>query len=270
VLFSFGTVYWWLSINTGESFFSQIVTVLFCGLAFLSALKKWPAWITGICLAAAILCRPNVFVLWPALLAIAIQNNLNVEKVNWKNILKWGLFSAVPVILAAFFLLYYNYVRFGDLFDFGYVTISGSVSIVRNVRNYGLFSIQYVPFNFNSMFLALPELKLSCEYYIPRGWGMSIIATTPAIIYLVRKIKINWWTGGCWVSIILSIILLALYSNNGANQYGYRYIMDFIIPAIMLIADNAGERISAPLETLIIASICINYYGTISWFRSPC
>jgi hypothetical protein len=39
---------------------------------------------------------------------------------------------------------------------------------------------------------------------------------------------------------------------------------------IMLIADNAGERISATLKALIIASIFINYYGIISWFKSPC
>ena len=269
-LFSFGTVYWWLSINTGESFFSQIVTVFFIGLAFLSVLKKWPAWMSGICLGAAILCRPNVFVLWPALLAIAIQNNLNAEKVNWKYILKWGLSSAVPVIVGVFILLYYNYLRFGNLYDFGYVTINGSVSIVQNVQSYGLFSTHYVAFNLQSMFLALPDLKMSCAYYIPRGWGMSIIATTPAVIYLVRKIRVNWWIGGCWCSIILSIILLALYSNNGANQYGYRYVMDFIIPAIMIIAYNAGRKISAPLKTLIIASIFINYYGVISWFKSPC
>jgi translation elongation factor EF-4 len=46
--------------------------------------------------------------------------------------------------------------------------------------------------------------------------------------------------------------------------------MDFIIPAIMIIAYNAGRKISAPLKTLIIASIFINYYGVISWFKSPC
>jgi hypothetical protein len=47
-------------------------------------------------------------------------------------------------------------------------------------------------------------------------------------------------------------------------------MMDFMIPMIMLIAYNAGERVSALLKTLIIASIFINYYGTLSWFRGPC
>jgi hypothetical protein len=47
-------------------------------------------------------------------------------------------------------------------------------------------------------------------------------------------------------------------------------MLDFTIPIIMLIAYNAGERISTFLKTLIIASIFINYYGTLSWFRGPC
>jgi hypothetical protein len=269
-LFQFGTVFLWLSITMGPSFLAQVVTVLFYGLAFLTVLKKYPPWISGICLAAAILSRPNVLVLWPALLAIVIQLNLKEERVNWKRVIKWSLLSAVPVILGAGFLLYYNYLRFGNFLDFGYKTINGSAVIVYNVQKYGIFNTHYVPFNLRYMFLALPELKLSCKYYIPRGWGMSIVFTTPAVIYLLRKFKVNWWIGGCWCSIIVSIILLALYSNNGANQYGYRYVMDFLIPIIMIIAFNAGERVSGVLKTIIIASILINYYGIISWHKSPC
>jgi len=81
-LFAFGTVYWWLSILGTVGFFSQVITVLFCAFAFLSALKKYSPWVTGIFLAAAVMSRPNVFVLWPALLSITIQLNLKEEKVN--------------------------------------------------------------------------------------------------------------------------------------------------------------------------------------------
>jgi hypothetical protein len=270
-LFSFGTVYWWLSINSGASFFSQVVTVVFCAFAFLSALTKRSPWVTGVFLAAAVMARPNVFVLWPALLAIRIQLNLDAQGKNgWKMIFKWSLWSALPILFGIGILLYYNFVRFGNLFDFGYITINGAKWIVQNVQTYGLFSTHYVSFNLYYMFLALPRLISQCGYFIPRGWGMSIITTTPAVIYLLRKIKVTWWIGGCWCSIILSIILLALYSNNGANQYGYRYVMDFIIPIIMIIAVNAGKKVSALLKTLIITSIFINYYGLISWFKSPC
>jgi hypothetical protein len=270
-LFSFGTVYWWLSILGSDSFFSQGVTVLFCAFAFLSALKKSSPWITGICLTAAVLSRPNVFVLWPALLAIAIQlNSNNHKKVNWKNVLRWGVPSAIPVVLGVGFLLSYNFLRFGNFFDFGYVTINGAKWIVQNVREFGIFNLHFLPFNLHSIFVALPPLTSECEYYLTRGWGMSIFFTTPAIVYLLRKFRLTWWICGCWCSIIFSIALLALYHNNGANQYGYRYMMDFMIPIIMLIAYNAGKEISIPLKILILTSILINYYGTISWFKGPC
>jgi len=270
-LFSFGTMYWFLSIDSRLWYVSQVVTVLFSGLAFLSALKKWSAWITGICMAAAVMCRPNVSVLWLALVGITIQLTLNPqEKTNWKYILKWGVQSAIPVVIGVGLLLVYNYLRYGNLFDFEYGNINGAVWILKNVQNYGVFSTHFFASNLTSMFLAPPPLSAECGYYLTRNWGMSMVVTTPAIIYIFRRFKMSWWTLGCWSSILLSIILLSLYSNNGSQQYGYRYMLDFTIPMIMLIACNAGERISAPLKTLIIASIFINYYGTLSWFRGPC
>jgi len=270
-LFAFGTNNWMLSIDSREWYFSQTVTVLFSGLAFLSVLRKRSPWITGACLAAAILCRPNVFVLWPALLAIAIQQNLNdQERVNWRYIIKWGARSATPVVLGVGILLFYNYLRFGNFLDFEYGNLSGATWILLNVQKYGLFSPHFMAYNLNFMLLVLPPLSADCGYYLTRGWGMSMFATTPAIIYVFRKYEFSWWTCGCWSSILLSIIVLSMYSNSGALQYGYRYMMDFMVPVIMLIAYNAGEQISKTLKTLLIASIFINYYGTLSWFRGPC
>jgi hypothetical protein len=270
VLFAFGTVYWWLSIVGTVGAFSQVVTVLFIALAFLSVLKKASPWLAGICLMAAILSRPNVFVLWPALVSIFIQLNLKDEKVNWKAVLKWSVPSVIPAILGAGLLLYYNFLRYGVFSDFGYGTLNGSLQIVQNVQKYGLFSPHFIPTNLRVMFLALPKLTEQCSYFLPRGDGISILMSTPAIIYLLRKFNISWWIGGCWCSILLSIALLAMYSNTGANQYGYRYVMDFFIPVIMIIASNVGEKISGLMKALIVASIIINYYGTISSMSKPC
>jgi hypothetical protein len=270
-LFAFGTVFWWLSIHVSAGFLCQIVTVLACGLAFLSVLKKYPAWVAGIFLTMAILSRPNVFVLWPALLGITIQLNLDGEKkINWRHAFRWSVFSAIPVIFGVACLLFYNYVRLGNFFDFGYATLNGSDFLMERIRIHGVWNIYYVPDNLWSMFLALPRLSAECKYYLPRGDGMSILMTTPALIYILRKFEASWWIGGCWCSIILSIALLAMYSNNGAIQYGYRYVMDFIIPVIMIIASNTGRKVSVYLKSLIIVSVVINYYATISWFKSPC
>jgi len=58
--FHLGSMYWFLSIDSRLWYSVKCVTVLFSGLAFLSALKKWSPWLTGFFLAAAILCRPDV------------------------------------------------------------------------------------------------------------------------------------------------------------------------------------------------------------------
>jgi hypothetical protein len=270
-LFSFGTMYWFLSIDSRLWYFAQVVTVFSSGLAFLSVLRKWSPWFTGFCLAGAILCRPDVFTLWPALLAIAIQLNLEAEKkIKWKEVIKWGVQSAIPVVIGVGMLFSYNYLRYGSFSDFEYGNINGAFWILQDVQKYGLFSPHFMAYNLYYMFFARPPLTAACGYFLTRNWGMSMFATTPAIIYVFRRFKISWWTLGCWCSILLAIIVLSMYSNNGSQQYGSRYMMDFMIPMIMLIADNAGERISTFLKTLIIASIFINYYGTLSRFRGPC
>jgi hypothetical protein len=189
---------------------------------------------------------------------------------RWKQIITWSALSAIPIILGVGLLLYYNFLRFGNFFDFGYTTLNGASWILVKAQNYGLFSPRFIPYNLYWMLVAPPPLSTKCGYYLTRGWGMSIFFTTPAILYIFRKFKISWWTIGSWCSILLSITLLSMYSNNGAIQYGYRYMLDFMIPAIMLISYYAGEKISPPLKFLIIASIFINYYGSLSWFRGPC
>jgi hypothetical protein len=270
-LFSFGTVSWWLATISQVAYFSQTCTVIFCALAFWFALKKFPAWLVGLTLTAAILARPNVLLLWPALVAICMQMNQEEGKNNWKHILRWGIFSGIPLILGVAFLLYYNYLRFGNFLDFGYQTVNSSEWTVNRAKEYGIFSPHFIPYNLYHIFIAFSyRLIVQCSYYLPRGNGMNIFFTTPAIVYLFRKFKVSWWTGGCWCAIISSIALLAMYHTIGNLQYGYRYMMDFIIPIMMIIAFTAGKKVSFPLKILIVISIIINYYGIISWYQSPC
>jgi len=270
-LFSFGTVHLWLSAVSRVWYFSQVCAVFCAALAFLAALKRFPAWLTGLCLGLGLLARPNLFTLWPALLAVTLQlQTAQSGGFDWKKSLRWALFSALPVVAAVGFLLGYNYLRFGDLMDFGYTAISSGGTVVSDARQFGVFSPHFIPTNLQTMFLSLPKLEVQCNFFLPRGHGISMLAATPALLYLFRRLKISWWTIGCWFSVLLSLALLATYHNDGSIQYAYRYIIDFIIPVIMLLALNAGQKISWPLRILILASLVMNYFGTVSWFFSKC
>ena len=63
----------------------------------------------------------------------------------------------------------------------------------------------------------------------------------------------------------LSILLLSLYHNSGAAQFGFRYVLDFILPLLLLLAYALGRRITWLFRVLVLVSILINAYGAW-WF----
>jgi len=274
-LFGLGTTYWWLSIQGQMWFTSQVLTVTFSALAVLLVLRQWSPWLVGLSLGLAMLSRPNVFTLWPVLAGIEIYLNCQKpgQRVLWLRFLGWAVQSAVPVCLAVLGLLYYNYIRFGNFLDFGYVTINGAPGLVEAAKTYGLFNFHFFATNFNVMFLKLPEVALrsGCLYYSPTFAGTSILAMTPAFIYLFRRFKFNWWTAGAWIAVILSMGALLLYHNTGDQQLGYRYLMDFIVPLLLLLAVGIGARPSWLFKALALFSMLLTAAGILWWFgRWPC
>jgi hypothetical protein len=77
---------------------------------------------------------------------------------------------------------------------------------------------------------------------------------------------LNWWAAGAWISVILSAGLLLIYHTTGASQLGYRYISDFILPVMLLVALGIGQRASLTFKILALFSILINAAGIIWWF----
>jgi hypothetical protein len=119
------------------------------------------------------------------------------------------------------------------------------------------------------MILKLPIItyQKGCLTYNPTREGLSILAMTPVAIYAFRRFKLNFWTAGAWISVVLSAGLLLLYHNTGAWQLGYRYMMDFIIPVLLLMAFGIGERPSWFFKTLAVISIAGNAAGIVWWFN---
>jgi len=269
-LFAFGTSHMWLAIMGRMWFMSQLLTLTFAALALLFALKRFSPWWIGLCLGLAVMSRPNIFTLWPLLAGIAFYFMYQSSgKLEWRKWITWAIQSAVPVCLGVAGLLFYNFIRFGNIFDFGYVTINSSDWMMEAVQTYGMFNLHFLASNFNMMFLRIPQVSLSegCLYYSATRDGVSVLSMTPALIYVVRRIKFNVWTIGAWISTLLTIILLLLYSNNGAWQLGYRYLMDFILPLLLLLAIGIGNRKSVLFITLVIISIVSFFLGTIWWFN---
>ncbi len=278
VVFLFGTPHLWVGISGRGWYVSQILTVLCLALSVYAALRAWPAWVVGAFLGLAMLARPNSLMTWPLVFAISMQIlRENEGKASWKQAFSWSLKSAIPVALAVLTLMTYNYLRFGDIRDFGYTTVNAGPDIVGNVQKYGLFSPYFVPNNLYVMFLKLPQINWGTPWPVePKGalWpidptttGMSVFATTPVFLYLFRRYSKQWWILGAWAAVLCNLVMLSLYSNTGAHQFGYRYVLDFITPLLMMLAVGVGKKVPWHFILLTLFSIVINIYGAY-WFMN--
>jgi hypothetical protein len=269
LLFMFGTPHLWVGINGRVWFISQVLTVTFLALAVLGALHSQSPWLLGLWIGLAVGTRPNGLMTLPFVFAITVQIWAeNGDPVSLKRIFAWALRSAVPIGAAILGLLYYNYARFEDFLDFGYVSIHGHPDIVHNAQTYGLFSTHYIPENLKVMFLYAPEFRPGERWFLlPSTLGMSVFLVTPALLYLFRRYENKTWVWGAWAAVILNFALLVMYHNTGRDQFGYRYILDVLLPLTLLLASAFGKKSPWHFILLVIASIAINMYGA-DWFFS--
>jgi hypothetical protein len=267
LLFAFGTPHLWVGIRGRAWFVSQIVTVTFLALAVLAALRSWSPWLVGISLGLAIAARPNGIMTWPFVFAIAMQI-LEEEggTVDLKKILNWSIKSILPMGMAVVGLLFYNHARFENFFDFGYTTINGDAGIVANAQTYGIFSTHFIIPNIKAMFLYFPVVMPGGQWPIlPSTIGMNIFLVTPPLIYLFHRYEPKWWIIGAWSSVFFNFVLLVLYHNTGSHQFGYRYILDVMVPLLALLAVALNGKIPWHFILLLFFSIAFNIYGAY-WF----
>ena len=278
VVFLFGTPHLWVGISGRGWYVSQILTVLFLALAIYAALRSWSAWLIASFIAIAMLARPNGLLTWPFVFAISMQIlKENQGRIELKQAILWSTKTVLPIAVAIIGLLTYNYLRFDNFLDFGYTTVNAGPDIVQNVQTYGLFSPHFIPTNLQVMLFKMPRINWGAPWPAnPRGaiWpidptttGMSIFLTTPPLLYLFRRYPKQWWILGAWVAVLFNIIMLSFYSNTGSAQFGYRYILDFLVPLVAMLAVGLGKRVPWHFIALVLVSIAINIFGAY-WFMN--
>lgn len=264
LLFGLGCVHWYMATIGSVWFVAQICTVTFVALAVWIAVARGSAWLAGAALALAMLARPNVALTWPLLLGIAAMHVSDANsRVNWRRWLRWGVVSALPMILVVAGLLGYNAARFGNPLDFGYLTENVADKLRHDLHTYGQFHLRYLPKNLYAMLLAIPRWDGSTLQ--PDGEGMSLLITTPALIFLLRSQPRSPFVSGAWMALLLLTVPLLLYYNTGWWQFGYRFSLDFMVPVMVLLAISAREWVSWPMRSLILLGILVNGWGVTWW-----
>jgi hypothetical protein len=207
-----------------------------------------------------------------------------------------GLGAAIPIAA----LVAYNIVSTGHLFnpayDYLYHLEAGFYTALNYNTAWGIEDPLYLPQNIGIMFFSTPAIApdvvpatlgggqalctdpgairtlfdANCPIALPRDIGMSVILTSPAYLLIAgsfRGLGRNRLVGGAFVAVLLIAIVNLMHFSQGWVQFGYRFSLDFLPWALILVALGLDRlRSTAAVVAggaLIVTSVAVNLWGVV-------
>ncbi|HEX6868043.1 MAG TPA: hypothetical protein VF119_04510, partial [Candidatus Limnocylindrales bacterium] len=136
----------------------------------------------------------------------------------------------------------YNVVRFGTIQESGYA-LATLPDWLEAQRAVGLFSVAHIPMNLDYFLVHLPFATAAPPFFKPDGLGMSVLITSPGLLFAFRadwRQPRTWWLAGATIAVLIPTLL---YYGGGWLQYGYRYFLDsvpFVLALCGLAAVHRG------------------------------
>ena len=248
LLLGFSTQIWWITTRGGVWHTGQLIATLLTLGCLIELTGKRRAWLIGLLAGAAFLSRAPLAMAVPFYaLLLAGDTVWEPRKWPWASWLK----LAAGVLPSVAFFFWYNAARFGSPWESGYA-LATVPPFLEAQRQLGLFSLAHVPMNLDYLFVHLPmpnyvEGQLAFPFYHPDGLGMSILLTSPGLLYAVKAPwgeSRSWWLLGAAVLVLVPTLL---YYGGGWLQYGYRYALDSI-PFVWALCGLAAAREERVLE----------------------
>lgn len=258
--FMMGTAYWMaVKASFGVWYFSHIVSITALFLAIYEAFRRGRGWLIGLCFGAAILSRHLTIYALP-FLACAL----------WKNKQKFGsligLFTGT--IGAVVVYLGINWIRFEDPLSTGYLYILQTGYLKERLDTFGLFNIDYVPFNFTYLFMQGFHVEFKgnglLDMHCLDPFGTSLTFSSPFLFAAFwAKWKKSLLVSG-WISIAAMIIHSLFYYSNGFYQINaQRFTLDFM-PILIILAGIGAQQCNAKIwKPLILYAIALNELASI-------
>jgi hypothetical protein len=215
-----------------------------------------------------------------------------------------GLSAGVGAAIPVGALLLYNLVSTGHLFHPGYQYLyeleAGFYTNLGYHLDWSIEDPRYIPQNLGIMLFntpaILPDVYPSglgngqalcivpgavrglfdpdCPIAVPRDTGMSLLLTSPAYLFALpalRRYGRNRLVTGSVLAILVITFVNLMHFSQGWVQFGYRFSLDFIPWALILVALGM-ERVRASFGAAIagvligaalVASVAVNLWGVI-------
>ena len=267
--FALGSEFTYVAQVGGIHHWVQALGLMFALAALTLAVRQqWPLW-AGFLLLLAAGCRPTFLLAAPAYLWLYMADAPRREwRGHWKI---WAdrvaqfCIGAIPVGLG---LLAYNLARFGSAFEFGYDRIvsqtNGASVLSEPWYTHGIESITYIPRGLFTMLLRGPNYSDAFPYVQPSWAGASILLTMPVLFFLGRATWHDRLIAIGWLGLTLPLLADLMHGNPGYAQFGYRFFLDGLPFAWLLLALVVRRHgLTTGMKGAIIAGIAVYGYAIL-------
>lgn len=233
-LFCFGSALLPISLVGAVWYEAQILAFLFC-VGAVAAMDRNRPTLSCLLYALAVGCRPFSVCLGPALLALYLMDTR-------KQPARRRAGRLVPGLAVAACYGVYNYVRFGNIFEFGH-------SYLPEYTREGApkFALSYLAENWRTLFFGSPFVLRDGQVGF-QSFGFSMFLSNPILIcngvWIVRDIARRSFTREkrvvAWM-LALNTLLLLTHKGLGGQHFGMRYALE-LVPLSLVYLRLCPER----------------------------
>ena len=262
VFFVFSTCHLWLAVQGKVWFTALIVGSTFHLLYLYFALGLRRPLLAGLCLAIAFSSRATLLF---SVFFIALEFWHARTRTPAMVLLKKGTLFIAPCLVIGVSLLVMNSIRFENPLEFGHTYLAGGN--LQRIRDIGLFDASFVGRNLSAMFTLAPKIITKEPYLLLSKHGMSVLITSPALIFLLLRGRRNALSQQSLFVAAVLLLPILLYQNTGWEQFSYRFLLD-LMPLLMITIAAKSIELNAVTKTLIIVGVLINCFGALT-FQQP-
>ncbi len=235
------------------------ICALLATIAALTRQGKWGYFLVGLALAGATTSRTGMLFngVWLAYYMLRRDH----AKPRGAQLLA-ALCGLAPIVGALLAQGWYNWARFGNPLDMGLAWHKVSDFFRADFERYGTFSLHYLPNNLYYQFVNYTVFTQ--QQWLGGGlfWMTPVLLGAPAAVWLYRRNALTW---ALLLSCALTYIPIGLCMGTGYITFGPRYLLDLMVPLVVLTALGI-RRWRLDVLYLLLAVSCVTYaIGSTMW-----
>lgn len=267
---TFGTVFFFCAVQGRVWYTAHIVGVLLATIYAWAAIGAARPLAAGVALALAFVTRTPMLFMAPLFLFEAWRTSggvgaLTVPGPERRRLVRRVLTFGTPILVVGLLAAWHNHARFGEWAEFGHNYLA--VRQQAQIEVHGLLSPFYLARNLAVAFTLLPTILPKSPWLSISGHGLAIWFTSPFLVLLLWPRAKGPLHRPLWITVACVAAFSLAYQNSGWVQFGYRFLLDYAVFLLMLLAIG-GRPLTRPTKALIVIAIAVNLFGAITFNRA--